>query len=211
MAARPRRGVATTVAMAMAAGACLSVVGPALAQASGAPAAQPSRPAPPASASTVAVGDPPLRPLAVPVQGVAAAQLQDTYHAARGGSRQHQALDIAAPRGRPVYAADDGTPVKLFRSVPGGLTLYQFDPERRVAYYYAHLDRYADGLREGMALRRCELIGYVGTSGNAPPDAPHLHFAVFRLGALRQWWVGSAVDPLPALRAGAAAGLGCTG
>ena len=147
----------------------------------------------------------------MPVQGVAAAQLQDTYHAARGGSRQHQALDIAAPRGRPVYAADDGTLVKLFRSVPGGLTLYQFDPERRVAYYYAHLDRYADGLRQGMALRRCELIGYVGTSGNAPPDAPHLHFAVFRLGALRQWWVGSAVDPLPALRAGAAAGLGCTG
>ena len=140
---------------------------------------------------------------------MAAAQLKDTFNAPRGSSRRHEALDIAAPRGRAVYAADDGTLVKLFTSTPGGLTVYQFDPERRVAYYYAHLDRYADGLREGMQLRRCQLIGYVGSSGNAPPDAPHLHFAVFRLGVLKQRWAGSALDPLPAIKAGAAAGLGC--
>ncbi|MEO7150114.1 MAG: M23 family metallopeptidase [Burkholderiaceae bacterium] len=160
---------------------------------------------PPATAA----GETPLRPLAVPVQGVLADQLQDTFHAARGSIRRHEALDIGAPRGRPVYAADDGTLVKLFTSRPGGLTVYQFDPTRRVAYYYAHLDRYAGGLREGQTLKRCDLIGYVGSTGNAAPDAPHLHFAVFRLGALRQWWIGTALDPLPALRAGAAAGLAC--
>ena len=151
----------------------------------------------------------PVRPLVVPVEGVAASQLVDTFNAPRGSSRRHEALDIAAPRGRAVYAADDGTLVKLFTSKPGGLTVYQFDPQRRVAYYYAHLDRYADGVREGMALRRCELIGYVGSTGNAPPDAPHLHFAVFRLGALKQWWAGTVLDPLPAMQAGAAAGLSC--
>lgn len=85
-----------------------------------------------------------------------------------------------------MYAVEDGTLAKLFTSVPGGLTVYQFDPDGRLAYYYAHLDRYADGLREGMTLRRCDLLGYVGTSGNAPPDSPHLHFAVFRLGLGRQ-------------------------
>ena len=151
------------------------------------------------------------RSLAVPVHGVRVNELRDTFNAARGSMRRHEAVDIAAPLGRPVYAADDGTLVKLFQSVPGGLTVYQFDPDRRVAYYYAHLDRYADGLREGMALRRCDLIGYVGVTGNAPPDAPHLHFAVFRLGVLKQWWGGVAIDPLPALRAGAAAGVACGG
>lgn len=153
----------------------------------------------------------PLRPLAVPVQGVPASQLTDTFNAARGPNRRHEALDIAAPRGRAVYAVDDGTLAKLFTSKPGGLTVYQFDPQGRYAYYYAHLDRYADGLREGMALKRCDLIGYVGITGNSPPDAPHLHFAVFRLGALKQWWIGTALDPLPAMQAGAAAGLGCAG
>lgn len=140
------------------------------------------------------------------MHGVRVSELGDTFNAARGSSRRHEAVDIAAPRGRPVYAVDDGTLVKLFKSVPGGLTVDQFDPDRRVAYDYAHLDRYADGLREGMALRRCDLIGYVGSTGNAPPDAPNLHFAVFRLGVLKQWWGGLAIDPLPALKAGAAAG-----
>jgi peptidoglycan LD-endopeptidase LytH len=101
---------------------------------------------------------------------------------------------------------DDGTLVKLFTSVPGGLTAYQFDPEGNLAYYYAHLDRYADGLEEGMSLRRGDLIGYVGSSGNASTDAPHLHFAVFRLGSERQWWKGDPVNPYPALRQARPAG-----
>ena len=140
----------------------------------------------------------PLRRLAVPVEGVRAADLRDTFAEGRPGHR-HEAIDIAAPRGTAVLATDDGTVAKLFTSVPGGLTIYQFDPEQRYAYYYAHLDRYAEGLREGMRLRRGDVIGYVGTTGNAPADAPHLHFAVFRLGPEKQWWKGEAVDPYPIL------------
>jgi peptidoglycan LD-endopeptidase LytH len=139
------------------------------------------------------------RPLQLPVEGVAAQALQDTFDDGRPGHR-HEAIDIAAPRGTPVRAVDDGRLVKLFTSKPGGLTVYQFDPGGQLAYYYAHLDRYADNLREGMALRRGDLIGYVGSTGNAPPDAPHLHFAVFRLGADKRWWKGEAVNPYPALR-----------
>jgi len=112
----------------------------------------------------------------------------------------HEALDIAAPRGTPVRAVDDGRIAKLFRSVPGGITVYQFDPSARFAYYYAHLDRYADDLREGATVRAGDVIGYVGTTGNAPPDAPHLHFAIFRLGPERQWWRGTAINPYPVLR-----------
>ena len=138
-----------------------------------------------------------LPSLQIPVAGVARAQLRDSFDEARRGGR-HEAIDIAAPTGTPVHVVDDGTVVKLFTSVPGGLTLYQFDPSRRFSYYYAHLDRYADGVHEGMALRRGDLIGYVGSTGNAEKNAPHLHFAVFRLGPERQWWKGEAVNPYPA-------------
>ena len=139
-----------------------------------------------------------LPKLLIPVAGVPASALRDTFLEGRPG-HPHEAIDIAAPRGTPVLAADDGTLVKLFRSLPGGITVYQFDPTRRYAYYYAHLDRYAAGLKEGMALRRGDVIGYVGTTGNAPSDAPHLHFAVFRLGPERRWWKGEAIDPYAAL------------
>ena len=139
------------------------------------------------------------RRLAIPVEGVARSSLLDTFDDRRG-LKAHEAIDIAAPRGTPVVAVDDGRIVKLFRSVPGGLTIYQFDPAQQFAYYYAHLDRYAEGVREGMAVRRGELIGYVGTTGNSAPDAPHLHFAIFRLGPERQWWKGTAINPYPLLR-----------
>jgi murein DD-endopeptidase MepM/ murein hydrolase activator NlpD len=139
-----------------------------------------------------------LRRLAIPVAGVARTDLRDTFDDGRPGHR-HEAIDIAAPRGARVLAADDGKVVKLFSSIAGGLTVYQFDPESRFAYYYAHLDRYADGVREGMRLTRGDLIGYVGTTGNAAANAPHLHFAVFRLGPERQWWKGEAINPFGAL------------
>jgi murein DD-endopeptidase MepM/ murein hydrolase activator NlpD len=140
------------------------------------------------------------RRLLLPVEGVAPAALRDTFNEGRdAGARPHEALDIPAPHGTPVYAVDDGRLVKLFTSVPGGLTIYQFDPSNRYAYYYAHLDRYADGLREGMALARGDLIGYVGSTGNASADAPHLHFAIFRLGPEQQWWKGEALNPYPLL------------
>ena len=138
------------------------------------------------------------RPI-VPVEGIAPQALQDNYGQVRG-MRKHEAIDIMAPRGTRVVAVDDGKLVKLFRSIPGGITAYQFDPEGRLTYYYAHLDRYADGLKEGLELRRGDLIGYVGSTGNAAADAPHLHFAVFRLGPERQWWKGTPINPYPALR-----------
>ncbi len=137
----------------------------------------------------------------IPVVGVRSADLRDTFDQGRPHHR-HQAIDIAAPFGTPVVAAIEGRLVKLYTSVPGGLTIYAFDPIGRYAYYYAHLDRYADGVVEGMALKRGQLIGYVGTSGNAPKNAPHLHFAIFRLGPERLWWQGEAVNPFTALRDG---------
>ena len=141
----------------------------------------------------------------IPVEGVPPRALLDNYEQGRG-SRKHEAIDIMAARGTRVFAVDDGKLVKLFRSVPGGITAYQFDPAGRLAYYYAHLDRYADGLKEGMDLKRGDLIGYVGSTGNASADAPHLHFAVFVLGPEKQWWKGEPVNPFAALRnAGGAA------
>lgn len=139
-----------------------------------------------------------LRPLIVPVDGVAPSSLKDNYLEGRDGHR-HEAIDIMAPIGTRVFAVDDGKVAKLFTSKPGGLTVYQFDTDGQLAYYYAHLDRYAEGLKEGMTLRRGDLIGYVGITGNSAPDAPHLHFAVFRLGPERQWWKGEPVNPYPAL------------
>lgn len=139
------------------------------------------------------------RALRMPIDGVAPGALRDTFDATRAAG-SHEALDIAAPRGTPVRAVDDGRIAKLFRSIPGGITIYQFDPTERFAYYYAHLDRYADGLREGAVVRTGDVIGYVGTTGNAPPNAPHLHFAIFRLGPERTWWRGTAINPYPVLR-----------
>lgn len=134
----------------------------------------------------------------IPVAGVDRRAIKDTFNEMRG-NRRHEAVDILAPRGTPVIAADDGEVKKLFTSVPGGLTLYEFDPDQRFCYYYAHLDRYAAGLHEGQVLHRGEIVGYVGSSGNASKDAPHLHFALIRLDPDRRWWKGSYVDPYPLL------------
>ena len=136
------------------------------------------------------------RSLLIPVASVQASDLQDTYLQARGGgAREHEALDIAAPRGTPVLAVEDGRIAKKFTSQPGGLTVYHFDEAREFAYYYAHLDSYAEDLREGMPVRKGQVIGYVGSTGNATPEAPHLHFAIFRLGPEQQWWRGTPINP----------------
>jgi len=142
------------------------------------------------------------RNLLLPVQGISASQLSDTYTQARAAGRPHEALDIMAARGTPVLAVEDGRVAKLFQSRAGGTTLYQFDLSGDYAYYYAHLDRYANGIVEGAALRKGDVIGYVGTTGNAPPDAPHLHFAIFRLGPERLWWRGTALNPYLLWRGG---------
>ena len=168
--------------------------------------AQPPTPLPgtepsPAGAGTTSatLPPPPSQALLLPVSGVQAAQLVDTYTQSRGAGRSHDAIDIVAPRGTPVYAVEDGRVAKLFLSQPGGITVYQFDPSERLAYYYAHLDGYADGIVEGKQLKRGELIGYVGSTGNADPSSPHLHFAIFALGPEKKWWQGTAINPYPLL------------
>jgi len=137
--------------------------------------------------------------LLIPVVGVGAARLSDTYSQARSDGRVHEAIDILSPTGTPVLAADAGRIVKLFDSKPGGLTIYQFDPTNTYAYYYAHLNGYAEGIVEGKQVARGELLGYVGSTGNASPAAPHLHFAIFELGPEKNWWQGKAINPYPLL------------
>jgi murein DD-endopeptidase MepM/ murein hydrolase activator NlpD len=139
------------------------------------------------------------RDLLIPVDGVDDDDLRDTYFDSRDG-RLHEALDIMAPRHTPVLAVEDGRIAKLFTSKAGGTTIYMFDSAARFTYYYAHLDRYAPNLREGQTVRRGEVIGYVGTTGNASATAPHLHFAVFRTTAEKQWWKGEPLNPYLILR-----------
>jgi len=139
------------------------------------------------------------RSIIIPVQGVSAAAIQDTFDETRGTSRRHEATDILAPRGTPVIAADDGVIKKLFLSKPGGNTIYQFDPAEQYSYYYAHLDRYAEGIREGLTVKQGDVIGYVGTTGNAPANTPHLHFGIFKLGPEKRWWEGTPINPYPIL------------
>jgi murein DD-endopeptidase MepM/ murein hydrolase activator NlpD len=173
-------------------------------------------PSPPVSTSTRAIAASPAAapatqpviatpPSAIgmllPVAGIKPSQLTDTFNQARGSERRHEALDIMAARGTPVVAAVDGKVEKLFTSKQGGLTIYEFDPNATYAYYYAHLDRYAVGLVEGMPLKRGDVIGYVGSTGNANPEAPHLHFAIFELGPEKHWWQGTAINPYPLLTA----------
>ena len=139
------------------------------------------------------------RDLLVPVDGVQPEQLVRSFADSRGG-RTHEAIDILAPHHTPVRAIEGGKIARLFNSKAGGITLYQFDPTEQYCYYYAHLDRYADGLAEGQPLKKGQIIGYVGTSGNAPKDAPHLHFAIFRLTEAKRWWEGTPIDPYDVLR-----------
>ena len=139
------------------------------------------------------------RSLEIPVEGVRRDQLTRQFDDDRGG-RRHEALDILAPQGTPVKAVEDGRVARLFQSKAGGITIYQFDPSEAFCYYYAHLDRYAAGLREGDRVRRGQVIGYVGTTGNAPKNTPHLHFAVFRLNEQKKWWEGTPLDPYDILR-----------
>jgi peptidoglycan LD-endopeptidase LytH len=168
------------------------------------PEAPPPSPSP-SPAATPAQGPPPgaqasSSRLLIPVEGVRPEQLQDTFTAARSEGRSHDAIDIIAPRGTPVLAAADGRVVKLFQSVKGGITLYQLGTDERTVYYYAHLDRYADGLGEGHFARRGETIGYVGDTGNATPGNYHLHFQVYTVADPKRFWNGDNINPYHLLR-----------
>ena len=136
--------------------------------------------------------------LTIPVAGVKAEDLLDTFDDMRG-TRKHEALDIPAPRGTPVLSATDGKLLRLYTSERGGLMIYAADASERFILMYAHLEGYADGMRDGVALRRGQVIGYVGTTGNAPPNLPHLHFAIARSSDVSKWWQGTPVDPYPLL------------
>jgi murein DD-endopeptidase MepM/ murein hydrolase activator NlpD len=142
------------------------------------------------------------RDLLVPVQGISASQLHDTYNDARSGGRVHDAIDIHAPRGTHVLATTDGTIIKLHRSGLGGITIYQLDDDGRTRYYYAHLDRYADGIAQGVRVQRGQVIGYVGDTGNAAPGDCHLHFAIAILNDVSRWWGGTNVNPFDVFSGG---------
>jgi murein DD-endopeptidase MepM/ murein hydrolase activator NlpD len=138
--------------------------------------------------------------MVMPIAGLKAEAIRDTFDQSRGdGQRRHEATDILAPRGTPVHAMVDGVIKKLFLSKPGGNTIYEFADDGENCYYYAHLDRYAAGLTEGRRVSAGEVIGYVGTTGNADPNTPHLHLAFFRLGPEKHWWQGTPVNPYPVL------------
>jgi murein DD-endopeptidase MepM/ murein hydrolase activator NlpD len=162
------------------------------------PAPQPTAarigPAPAATPVATTGVDAPRTRRRVPIDGMDIESFKGGF-AERRGSRPHDAVDMLSPRNTPVHAVEDGTIAKLFVSKAGGNTIYQFDPSGTLCYYYAHLERYADGLHDGQHVSQGDVIGFVGTSGNAPPNTPHLHFAVFELDADRKWWHGRALDP----------------
>ncbi|HVE80378.1 MAG TPA: M23 family metallopeptidase [Gemmatimonadaceae bacterium] len=135
----------------------------------------------------------------MPVAGIDAERIPDTFDAPRAGGRRHNATDIMARRGTPVVAADDGLVISMRRNRSGGITLYATDAESRFVYYYAHLSGYREGVREGTKLAKGDVIGYVGTSGNAPKDAPHLHFQLMRMPADGRYWAGTPIDARPFL------------
>ena len=175
-----------------------------------APPSAPAAKAPAASAprsanppAPVATGvDIPHGRLRIPIDGENIETFKNGFTERRGSDRPHEAVDMLAPRNTPVHAVESGSIAKLFTSKAGGLTIYQFDPTGHLCYYYAHLERYADGLKDGQAISQGEVVGYVGTTGNAPPNTPHLHFAVFELNADKKWWQGRPLDPYQVFKSG---------
>jgi peptidoglycan LD-endopeptidase LytH len=146
--------------------------------------------------------EPALAALTVPVAGVKPSQLADTWGDARGGgTRAHHAIDILAPRGTLVLAASSGTVEKLFESKDGGHTVYIRRADPAWVDYYAHLDSYATDLREGVSIRQGQPIGTVGSTGDADPSTPHLHYEIHRMAPGEHWWQGTEVNPFPILHA----------
>ena len=148
----------------------------------------------------VPVASSPSQSLIIPVAGIRAEQLRDTFSESRSEGRIHDALDIPAPPGTPVVAAADGPIVKLFQSERGGTTIYQLSPDGKFVYYYAHLDRYAEGLVENHYAKQGETIGYVGDTGNAGSGNYHLHFSIAEISNPKAFWHGKNINPYPLLR-----------
>jgi murein DD-endopeptidase MepM/ murein hydrolase activator NlpD len=134
------------------------------------------------------------RALLFPIERFDPERVKNSFNETRG-DQLHEAVDIPAPRNTPIMAVEDGTIAKLFLSETGGNTIYQFGPYRRFIYYYAHLEKYADGLRDGASVKRGQVIGYVGTSGDAPENTPHLHFSISMPEADKKWWQTAPLNP----------------
>jgi murein DD-endopeptidase MepM/ murein hydrolase activator NlpD len=169
---------------------------PAVARSGSVVTVKPDNAAPVAFAQQVVVGP---AGLAIPVIGVRADQLEDTFDDARSAGRRHDAIDIMAAEGTPVVAAADGTIEKLFNSARGGITLYERSPDQQWVYYYAHLSAYAPGVAEGQQVKRGRVIARVGHTGDASAAGPHLHFAINRMAPGERWWNGTAINPYPLL------------
>ena len=169
---------------------------PAVARSGNVVTVQPEKGAPVAVAEQVVVGP---SGLAIPVTGIRADQLTDTFDQARSQGRRHDAIDIMAAEGTPVIAAADGTVEKLFNSARGGTTVYVRSPDQKWIYYYAHLLAYAPGLHEGQVVKRGQVIAQVGHSGDASANGPHLHFAINTMGSGERWWQGTPINPYPLL------------
>jgi len=131
----------------------------------------------------------------VPVAGITSEKLVNSFDDMRGGTRRHNAIDIMAARNTPVVATTSGRILKLHNSVAGGLTVYATDASSRYIFLYGHLDSYRPGLTEGMAVKRGDIIGFVGSTGNAVPSGPHLHFAITRSDNVKEWWKGTPLNP----------------
>lgn len=137
-----------------------------------------------------------------PVAGFDGRPLHDSFDDLRDrGARRHHAIDIMAPRGTPVLSVQDGRILRLSRNSKGGITIYATDTEERFVFYYAHLERYHNGIHQGQPLMRGDTIGYVGTTGNAPESAPHLHFQMMRMPGDGKYWNGEPINPYQFLRA----------
>jgi murein DD-endopeptidase MepM/ murein hydrolase activator NlpD len=156
----------------------------------------------PAVAPTDATAVAHMNAMLFPVPNVDSTRLDDTFDEPRdGGVRKHNAIDIMAPRGAPVLSVQDGRVLKLQKNAKGGITVYATDLDEQFVYYYAHLDHYHPSIYAGKPLMRGDTLGYVGTTGNAPPNSPHLHFQVMRMPADHRYWDGEPINPYPLLRA----------
>ena len=141
------------------------------------------------------------REMLLPVAGASMRNVEDTFNEPRdGGERVHRAIDILADRGTPILSADDGRVVRMTTSNLGGISMFTVDREARIVYYYAHMERYHPSMAEGRALSKGDTIGFVGTTGNAPKNVPHLHFQVMRMPADGRYWDGEPINPYPLLR-----------
>lgn len=169
-----------------------------------APAPSTASPAPfsPAPTTTTLASDVEYlisRHLLLPVAGADVGKLEDSFNEGRDGDRTHRAIDILAPRGTPILSADDGKILRMTTSSLGGITMYTVDSETRLVYYYAHMDHYNDAMSPGRSIVRGDTLGFVGTTGNAPKDIPHLHFQIMRWAADGKYWNGEPIDPYEAL------------